>query len=436
MKAFDKIIGYDTIKTELMQISDVLKNTEKYSRLGVTPPKGLFLYGEPGLGKTLMATTVIEASGRKYFTCRKDEPNGDFIRQIKETFEKAAAEAPSIVFLDDMDKFANVDSKHSDAEEYVTIQACIDEHKDKDVFVIATANDAGKLPDSLTRAGRFDHKIRVRAPEGKDAEAIIAYYMQSKGFAEGIDVGAIAGILHGSSCAVLETIINEAGVLAGYENADIITSDHLLKACLFRQRLLPIDAFSDATDADPDDSHNQLTRTACHEAGHIVVAEAVLPGSVKLAYVHRSGGCVTSSRENCTNDLEYYTTDILISLGGRTAVEHMYGIIQEGDAADLESASDSLKEMIQDGCLRGFVLGVPDSRAHFGCSEAQKERLELAVAVEMDRYMQYAKRIIARNHDLLDALTRALLEKRILTSADIRSVLKTCPIKPVDISWM
>ena len=145
MKAIDKIIGYSGIKDELRQISDILKNSEAYKKLGVSAPRGLLLYGEPGVGKSLMSSAVIEESGRKTFTCRKDKPNGDFVKHIKDTFDKAAENAPSIVYLDDMDKFTNGDERHPDAEEYVTVQSCIDEVKGKDVFVLATVNNIHNL---------------------------------------------------------------------------------------------------------------------------------------------------------------------------------------------------------------------------------------------------------------------------------------------------
>ena len=98
MNGFDKIIGYKKEKTELMRLCDVLKNKQKYLNLGVELPHALLLYGEPGVGKTLMAKTLIEESGRKCFSCKKNKPDGDFTALITEVFEKAIKEQPSIVF--------------------------------------------------------------------------------------------------------------------------------------------------------------------------------------------------------------------------------------------------------------------------------------------------------------------------------------------------
>lgn len=119
MSNFKKVIGYETIKSELMQICDMLKNKEVYQELGAKFPKGVLLYGEPGLGKTLMARCSIDECNLETFTIRKKSEN--FVGYITETFKKAKEKAPSVIFLDDMDKFANEDNNHKDAEEYVAI---------------------------------------------------------------------------------------------------------------------------------------------------------------------------------------------------------------------------------------------------------------------------------------------------------------------------
>ena len=151
MKNFEQIIGYEDIKLELARVLDTIKHQEKYNAIGAKTPTGILLYGKPGIGKTMFSNAFLKASERPYFVCRKDKPNGEFVKAIKDVFDKAMEAAPSIVLLDDMDKFANEDYNSRDAEEYVTVQSCIDTIKaeEKDVFIFATANDFRKLPNSF-----------------------------------------------------------------------------------------------------------------------------------------------------------------------------------------------------------------------------------------------------------------------------------------------
>ncbi|MDD3999273.1 MAG: ATP-binding protein [Bacilli bacterium] len=221
MKEFDKVIGYKSIKIELERICDWMINPEKYKKLGVNLPGGLLLYGEPGVGKTLFAGCFIEAAKRKAYICRKNEPNGDFVKTIKKTFDDALGNAPSIVVLDDLDKFANEDEDHKNAEEFITVQSCIDDIKGKDVFVLATANDLTNFPRSILRAGRFDKSIKVNNPTGEDCVKIVRYYLSQKKNVKDIDAREIARILNGKSCAELETVVNEAGIYAGFQNKRI-----------------------------------------------------------------------------------------------------------------------------------------------------------------------------------------------------------------------
>ena len=155
MRELDRVIGYESIKQELYRIIDIVRNPEKYKKLGVSVPKGILLSGDPGIGKTLMAKCFIKETGLKVFIIRKDKPDGDFVDYIRETFEKAAKEAPSIVFLDDLDKFANEDRMHLDAEEYVAVQTCIDECKNQAVFVVA-GKDLNQRPPGYEFKNLYD----------------------------------------------------------------------------------------------------------------------------------------------------------------------------------------------------------------------------------------------------------------------------------------
>ena len=186
-KAFEEIIGYDRVKDELKRFCDVLENSKRYEELGVSLPSGILFFGEPGIGKSMMAKAFIEATGLKSFTIRKDRSDGDFTDKIRKTFEQARKEEKSIVLLDDMDKFANEDDEHPDAEEYIAVQACIDDSVGTGVFVIATINNRRRLPKSLLRTGRFDKIIEMKAPEYEDTLKLTRHFLKDRKHEEDVD---------------------------------------------------------------------------------------------------------------------------------------------------------------------------------------------------------------------------------------------------------
>lgn len=435
MKAFERIIGYEQEKNELMQIADNLADSAPYTKLGVVPPKGLLLYGDPGVGKSLMAGCLIEASGRPAFTCRKAEPDGDFVRSIRATFEKAAEAAPSIVFLDDMDKFANEGEDCPDAEEYVTVQACIDEVKGRDVFVLATANNIHKLPESLRRAGRFDRSLRIENPSGNDAVSIIDHYLKTKKIADGINARDIARIMDNNSCAELETVINEAGLLAGYDRAETLTMRHIVEACLKTVYDIDLDLSADIDETDWKDPGNDLSRVICHEAGHATVHEVLFPGSVTMVvagerYGERSG-IVTYSHEKVCSGLELAKAHVISSLAGKAAVEIRTGSTDDGASDDLKTAFSTARRMIGDDAVRGLQLHDYNMRHN---SEDLMSRQEQATADEVTEAYRTAVHLLTVNAEFFEKIASALAKKRVLLADDVRKIRESCRITPYRIA--
>ena len=434
MSAFDKIIGYTSIKEELKQISDILKNREIYDKLGVSAPRGLLLYGEPGVGKSLMARAVIEDSACKVFCCRKDSPNGDFVKKIKDTFEQAAKNVPAIVYLDDMDKFANGDEQHPNTEEYVTVQSCIDELKNKQVFVLATVNNIHCLPYSLYRAGRFDRKIKVNVPHGKDAVKIIAYYLRSKHFVEEINPDFVAKIMEGCSCAELETVINEAGLYAGYERSESITMAHFLKACLRTVFHISYDDKNFFTTEQDDfsssisDHVDIFSQIVYHEAGHVVVSEVLCPESVIFvsAYNRRQekGGFTKYYQDNRNTPLYRNKSRIIASLGGIAAIEQKFGISDMGCGQDLDYAFDEVRKLVTQKCVNGFCFYT----SLYDNSEYLKCVVEQVIVAEVEKYYRKAKEVLSSNWEFFEKITAALAEKKLLCDSDIQKIKSECKI--------
>lgn len=415
--AFESVIGYDNIKKELARILDQLVSPEKYAALGVMEPHGLLLHGEPGVGKSTFARCFLNACGRNVFLCRKDKPNGDFVKEIVRIFDEAAAASPSVILLDDMDKFSNEDETRRDAEEFVTVQACIDKVRDKRVFVIATANNTKKLPDSLMRAGRFDHVLELKCPTGRDAERIVSHYLAQKPFVASLDEKRIARLLMGDSCAELESIINQAGAYAAFDGRQQVEMADMIKAIL-RNRF-------DAPEK-PDVDEKSLPFIACHEAGHALAAELLEPDSVNLvtilAHDSDSAGITSLHRD----DGYFYSKRlmeirVMVLLAGKAANEICFGTVDVGTMSDLRRAFDIVHRFVDDYCSYGFDRFVFARE----CSEAVLSRRDAGVAADVERYYAQVKQLLVENRAKLDTLTARLLEEKTLLGDQVQEILKS-----------
>ena len=421
MNNFDKVIGYETIKTELLQICDMIHNREVYENLGAKLPCGVLLYGAPGLGKTLMANCLIEECGLKAYTIRRNKETNSFVEEITDTFRKAKENAPSVIFLDDMDKFANEDEGHRDAEEYVAVQSGIDEVRGFDVFVLATVNDKRKLPGSLIRSGRFDRKIEMHRPTQKDATAIIAHYLKSKKIDDDINMEDVSMMISYSSCAELETILNEAAIIAAFERRTKITMNDIVSAVLRKE----YNSFDNHTEPSEED----LRKIALHEAGHLVVCEVLCEGSVGLASIRKTeynsiGGFIHKCK-----DFRRDSYDILVSLAGKAAVELYYSDTPaEGCWPDIHRAAEQLNNEISSRGACGLGLIDITTFDNSDASEDFKSKNEAVTYAELERYMLKARSIILKNREFLEKVTEALLEKETLLYSDIKKLRENITI--------
>ena len=424
MSEFSKVIGYDTIKQELRQICDMFHNKEVYEKLGAKLPRGLLLYGDPGLGKTLMAKCFISESGLKAYTIRRNKGTDDFIGEITDTFQLAKENAPSIVFLDDMDKFANEDANHRDAEEYVAVQSAIDDARGSDVFVFATVNDMRKLPSSLLRAGRFDRKIEVNPPSSKDAHEIIKFYLKDKKVSEDVNLEDVANMIQYSSCAELETFLNEAAIRAAFARRDSISMENLVQAILRAEY--------DAPDSFTTTPNEELKKIALHEAGHLVVSEVLVPGSVGLASVRTSGRDSTGGFIRRCKEFTRRPYHILVSLAGKAAVELYYSeTCASGCASDIGNALDEIRTAISRSGTVGFGMIDVSTRQFPENAENFLARNEAVVHAELERYMLKARDILLKNRDFLEKAADLLLKKETLLYSDVKALRESVMITEV-----
>ncbi len=411
---FEEIKGYAEIKRELTIIIDMLNNPEVYKELGANMDNGVIIVGSPGTGKSTMVNSLIKAINRKAYVLRKKVSDGKFLDEVVETFKTAAENAPSIVFMDDLDKFSDKDDSE-DAEEFVAVQSCIDEVKGKDVFVIATANGTRKIPDSLLRPGRLGRRINTREPKDYEAAEIVRFYLDKIGMKGKLDEVSIAKLLSGESCATLECVIKNAAMNAAFNRQKVVDMNNIVEAFLTQE--FGAELF------DPHMSQETLTRVAYHEAGHAMVAEILDPGSVSIASIRqadddKAGFVRYYRREEKERTCEYRENMIKISLAGRAATELVFGEVDEGATGDLDNAFSSARVLADNLCVYGFQNWIDDRSIH----DFSAENRNRTMAMILERNYIEVKKIIADNRPLLERIVDELLKKTTLIYSDIQAI--------------
>ena len=429
MSSFDKVIGYRSIKRELLQICDMIRNRTIYEKMGAHLPHGLLLYGAPGLGKSLLANCFMEECGLNTVTVRRDKGGDAFINSIAQAFAKAKKEAPSVLFLDDMDKFANEDDSRCDTPEYVAVQAGIDDVKETDVFVIATANEIRKLPDSLCRSGRFDRKIRIQPPTAADAEAIIAYYLKGRRISDSVNMKDLAKMMSYHSCAELETILNEAAIRAARENRPYINQTDI------RAAFIKVGIGAEKKSRVISDKEKKIT--AYHESGHaILFHELEDVGPVYSVSIIPTGVGAAGYTMPLPSRDEMFATrgqmlhEIMVDFGGRIAEELILDDITTGASNDIQKATATARNMVtkygmsasigainyqqeEQDVFLGYDLGHTSRNSEYMAGEIDKE-----VKAIIDRCYADARAIIMAHEDVLHASAKLLMEKEKITGEE------------------
>lgn len=418
MNAFDKIIGYNNVKEEIYQIIDMYENLEYYKSLGASIPKGLMLYGEPGMGKTILAKALIKEAKVNSYLIRKNKSKNDILNEINEAFNNASKDESAIIFIDDIDKFKDLEGDIEDNEVLNTIQAKIDDVHGKNVLVVATCNDFKHLPDSLVRDGRFDRKIELKTPSKEDAAKIIKYYMKDKQVDQNLNYDDVTKLIQYSSCASLEKILNEAAITAGFQNKEYIEINDIVETYLKENYYDFYDIHSI--------TEERIEETSLHEAGHTVIAEILNEGSVDFVSIKTNNSNI---RGITKLDDEFFTpeSDILISLGGKAACElYLNGKNADGCVKDLSSTRDTLrKELEMKGTYGMGFLG------ELSNNEDARVKTEIAIQVELERYFVIAKRIIISNKTFLMNVYNELKSKNYLLASDIKRIREVSDIKPL-----
>ncbi len=291
----------------------------------------------------------------------------------------------------------------------------------KNVLVIATANNYRKLPTSLKKKGRFDRKIELQSPTNDDARKIIEYYMKSKCVNKNINYDDVARMIDYTSCAALESIINESAIYAAYQRKESIDIDDIVKAYLR-------DCYT-SPDENYKCSKEEIEVTALHEAGHAAIAEILKEGCVGFVCIQTTGRNNSDGSTHLCDVLKRRPENILVALGGKVAVELYYeGKCASGCQSDLAKAAALIRDGVNDSgtCGLGAILVNIDKTDYPSLfANASSEAITHA---ELERYMFIARDILIKNKDFLMELKEKLEKKHILLYSDIKEIRNSTKI--------
>ena len=440
---FQDVAGNESAKQDLTEIVDFLKSPKKYEKLGAKIPRGVLLAGDPGTGKTLMARAVAGEADVPFFSISGSEFAEMFVgvgaSRVRDLFSRAKKNAPSIIFIDEIDAVAHKRDARGGAgrEDEQTLNQILVEmdgfDNDSGVIVMAATNRVDMLDKALLRPGRFDRHINVTLPERKDRLEILKVHFKGKPIEQGVDLDALAKKTAGSSGADLANIANEAAITAAREGHHAISNEDVTEA--FERVAIGPERKSKVMN----DKERKIT--AYHEAGHAIVGH-VLPDSDpvhKVTIIPRgSTGGVTwfLPPEDRSYKSIYELKDILArAMGGRVAEKLIFGqdAVTTGASSDLKNVAELAKSMIiEEGMgdnTRNLVFpseatGYYTITTDKPYSEKTAELIDAEVTKLSNEAARRAEAVLAANKKVLDTLAEALLKNETLEEKDLEPILK------------
>ncbi len=453
---FADVAGADEAIAELEEIKDFLANPAKYALLGAKIPKGVLLYGPPGTGKTLLARAVAGEAKVPFYSIS----GSDFVEmfvgvgasRVRDLFTQAKANAPAIVFVDEIDavgrqRGAGMGGGHDEREQ--TLNQLLVEmdgfEGDSQVILIAATNRPDVLDPALLRPGRFDRQIPVDRPDLKGREDILKVHAKNKPISSEVDLKGFARRTPGFTGADLANVLNEAALLTAREGEKVILDRHLDEAI-------------DRVMAGPQRKSRLMSEeerrvTAYHEAGHALVARAlphtdpvhkitIMPRGRALGYtmILPDDDKYSTTRNQLLDQLAY-------SLGGRAAEELIFHDPSTGASNDIEKATALARAMVTQygmteaiGAIKlGSDSSAPFMGRDYGHSRDYSESIAAVIDNEIRSLIETAHQeafdILVANRSILDQMVLELLERETLNKEEIEVIFAHVASWPRRPAW-
>jgi len=452
---FGDVAGIEQAKLELTEVVDFLKNADRFTAIGAKIPKGVLLVGPPGTGKTLLAKAVAGEAGVPFFSISGSEFVEMFVgvgaSRVRDLFEQAKANAPCIVFIDEIDavgrqRGAGLGGGNDEREQ--TLNQLLTEmdgfEGNTGIIIIAATNRPDVLDSALMRPGRFDRQVVVDRPDYSGRQEILNVHARGKTLAKDVDLNKIARRTPGFTGADLANLLNEAAILAARRSLTEISMDEVNDAI-------------DRVMAGPEKKNRVMSEkrkelVAYHEAGHALVG-ALMPDydpvqKISIIPRGRAGGLTwfTPSEDRMESGLysrSYLQNQMAVALGGRLAEEIIYGEeeVTTGASNDLQQVTRVARQMVtrfgMSDRLGPVALGRQNGNVFMGRDIASDRDFsnETAAAIDeevrnyVDQAYSRAKKVLQENRSVLDKLADMLMEKETVEADELQDVLANNDIK-------
>ncbi|MDB9426406.1 ATP-dependent zinc metalloprotease FtsH3 [Microcystis aeruginosa CS-564/01] len=452
---FGDVAGIEGAKLELNEVVDFLKNADRFTAIGAKIPKGVLLVGPPGTGKTLLARAVAGEAGVPFFSISGSEFVEMFVgvgaSRVRDLFEQAKANAPCIVFIDEIDavgrqRGAGLGGGNDEREQ--TLNQLLTEmdgfEGNTGIIIIAATNRPDVLDAALLRPGRFDRQVVVDRPDYAGRKEILNVHSRGKTLAQDVDLDKIARRTPGFTGADLANLLNEAAILAARRNLTEISMDEINDAI---DRVL----------AGPEKknrvmSEKRKTLVAYHEAGHALVG-ALMPDydpvqKISIIPRGRAGGLTwfTPSEDRMESGLysrAYLQNQMAVALGGRLAEEIIFGEeeVTTGASNDLQQVARVARQMVtrfgMSDRLGPVALGRQSGNVFLGRDIASDRDFsdETAAAIDeevrnlVEQAYRRAKEVLVNNRAILDQLAQMLVEKETVDAEELQNILAHNDVK-------
>jgi cell division protease FtsH len=452
--SFGDVAGVDEAEEELKEIVEFLKTPKKYTSIGGKIPKGVLLVGPPGTGKTLLARAVAGEAKVPFFSLSGSEFVEMFVgvgaARVRDLFSQAEAKAPCIVFIDELDALGKVRiqtpmGSHEEREQ--TLNQLLAEMDGfdgrKGIIIMGATNRPEVLDPALLRPGRFDRQVLVDKPDVRGREDILRIHVKTVKIAANVDLKIVAARTAGFAGADLANLVNEAALLAARKDKPAVDMKDFDAA---------IDRIIAGLEKKRAMSDKERRIVAYHESGHAIVA-SVLPNLDpvhKISIIGRGFGALGYTmqlplEERYLMSRSDLKSQLAVLLGGRSAEEIAFDEISTGAANDLQRATDIARAMVTeygmsdalgavnyDGHRGSKFLDTPFMNERGPHSEDTAQQIDAEVKQILNDAHNEARRVLRERRDVLDELSRRLLESEVIEGDELRALLGPTPPKEPD----